>query len=572
MATRDDLKRALFRIDGKGYRAYKDIQGTYDFLLFELYIDHVQGDPFATPSRLRARVPMQKAGFMPDLRADKTERTALADFIARCFHRAIRACARGRRGTGKSGIISIDRGGQEILERNSVIITDAYVEARFFAGLPAAGRSVLGKDAVAMLLDEVPRIVERALCCKNLSFGDMKTHIRAAVEQEFLRGELAGRGLVAFVADGALLPRRSGIDNRPMEPGQQPVPMAAPPELRVQMPLPEGGSVQGMGIPRGVTLIAGGGFHGKSTLLRALECGVYNHVPGDGRERVVTNAAALKIRAEDGRFVQKVNISPFINNLPMRRDTAAFSTDNASGSTSQAAGIIEGIEMGAEVFLIDEDTSATNFMIRDERMQELVVKRKEPITPFIDKVAKLYGDFGISTVLVMGGSGDYFDVADTVVMMDSYRPVHVTDAAREIAGRHAVKRKDEGGESFGEITRRTATAECFSPGRGRRGLKIDARGVQAVVLGREVIDVSLLEQLVDAGQTRSIGYGIQYMASRCLSAGSGPDLRGAVERVMQAVEAEGLDILMPHVAGNLALPRRFEVMAAVNRMRSLEIT
>ena len=176
-----------------------------------------------------------------------------------------------------------------------------------------------------------------------------------------------------------------------------------------------------------------------------MELGIYSHIPGDGREYVATDPKAVKIRAEDGRFVEKVNISPFIKSLPLLRDTLRFSTDNASGSTSQAANIMEALEMGARVLLIDEDTSATNFMIRDRRMQELVQKAHEPITPFIDKVRQLYQDQRVSTILVMGGSGDYFEAADTVIWMNNYRPFAVTRESpgdrRKISGPSSGRRR-----------------------------------------------------------------------------------------------------------------------------------
>jgi predicted ABC-class ATPase len=348
-----------------------------------------------------------------------------------------------------------------------------------------------------------------------------------------------------------------------------PVPFYSPDELAVSINLPHRGVVRGMGIPAGVTLIVGGGFHGKSTLLHALEMGVYNHIPGDGREYVITRRDSVKIRAENGRSIQKVNISPFIANLPLMRDTTRFSTENASGSTSQAASIIEALESGARVLLIDEDTSATNFMIRDERMQELVVKEKEPITPFVDKVDKLYRDIGVSTIQVMGGSGDYFDVADTVIMMDEYRPRSVTKTAKEIASRNGLQRKDEGGDSFGEVTQRKPTSHSFDASRGRKEVKIDGKGLHGMLYGETFIDLSALEQLLDGGQTRCIGLIIYYYAQHYR--GTSINLTDGLRQVMQEVEEKGLDILQPFKAGNLALPRIFEVAGAINRMRSLGI-
>jgi predicted ABC-class ATPase len=219
--------------------------------------------------------------------------------------------------------------------------------------------------------------------------------------------------------------------------------------------------------------------------------------------------------------------------------------------------------------LIDEDTSATNFMVRDERMQELVAKEKEPITPFVDKVQKLHRDLKVSTILVMGGSGDYFDVADTVIMMDSYRPRCVTQAAKDIAEHHATRRIDEGGTTFGNITPRTPRIESFDPSRGRREVKIDAKGLRTILYGRTAIDLSYLEQLVDKSQTRSIGLFIHYYAEHYIH--EGLPLREGLKRCFEDLEEKGLDMLLPYRVGNLARPRIYEVAGATNRMRTLRI-
>jgi predicted ABC-class ATPase len=567
MNTREDLRRILARIDGRGYKAYKDIKGMYRFEAFDLFIDHVQGDPFAAPSRARARVPLDRAGFPSSLYGKRIRKIAFGDYIARQFRRTLQGVVKGHRGMGKSGLIDIDSGGQEILERNAVVLDDRHLEARFVVGLPAMGRTILGREAMDIFFREVPLLVDKALFYRNHDPSRVKGHVEAAEDQDSLRGMLPEKGLVAFIGDGAILPRRSGVDDRPLE--RNAIPFRYPGELGVEFELPNRGHVVGMGIPAGVTLIVGGGFHGKSTLLNAIERGVYNHIPGDGREMVVTHPGAVKIRAEDGRNIEKVNISPFINNLPLGKDTVRFSTENASGSTSQAANIMEFLEVGATVLLIDEDTSATNFMVRDERMQELVAKEKEPITPFVDKVQKLYRDLKVSTILVMGGSGDYFDVADTVIMMDGYRPRCVTQAATDIARRHATKRIDEGGSTFGEVTPRRPGIEGFDPSRGRKEVKIEAKGLRTILYGRTAIDLSYLEQLVDTSQTRSIGLFIHYYAQHYVH--EGLPLWDALERCFQDLEGKGLDMLLPYRVGNLARPRIYEVAGAINRMRTLKI-
>jgi len=567
MRSKEDLRRTLQRIDGRGYKAYKDIEGQYDFGPYRLAIDHTQGDPFAAPSRVRVLVPLRETGFAPDLWSRKPREVAFRDYLARAFHQAIRRHVKGRRGSGKSGLVEIDRGGQEILERTSVLIRDGWLEVRFVVGLPAAGRTVLGREAQAIFFEEIPRVVGRALFPRSLDERALRRHVEVAEDQEALRDMLRELKLVAFVAEGAVLPRRSGVDDRPLTQGV--VPVEVPFELEVTVELPNRGPVRGMGIPEGVTLIVGGGFHGKSTLLKALERGVYNHIPGDGREYVVTDHGAVKIRAEDGRYIEQVDISPFIAGLPFGKDTCSFSTENASGSTSQAANIMEALEVGARVLLIDEDTSATNFMIRDERMQALVAKEKEPITPFVDKVRKLYTDLGVSTVLVMGGSGDYFEVASTVIMMDNYRPRCVTERAKEIARRYTSRRRDEGGETFGRVTPRAPLPESFDPSRGRREVKIEAKGLHHILYGTTSIDLSALEQLVDQSQTRALGAMIHRYATRY--ADGNRTLREGLELLMKEVEEGGLDCLLPHKVGNLAMPRVFELAGAINRMRTLKV-
>jgi len=567
MASKEDLRNILNRIDGKGYKAYKDIEGSYDYGTFLLHIDHVQADPFAAPSRLRAHVPLSKTGFPNSLFERRIEQIAFQDFTARRFESIRIKVNKGHRGIGRSGLISIDSGKQETLERSAASIDGQGVEVRFTVGLPADGRKILSKEALAIFFQEIPQIIEQTLFYQYYDPSELKLHVEVTEDQDVIKGQLEEKGLVAFIGDRSTLPRRSGIDDRPLT--QNVVPLYYPPELEVEMILPNHGRMKGMGIPRGVTLIVGGGFHGKTTLLNAIEKGVYPHIPGDGREYVATLPSAVKIRAEDGRSIERVDISPFIDPLPQGKDTVRFSTENASGSTSQAANIIEALEMGSRLLLIDEDTSATNFMVRDERMQELVSKDKEPITPFVDKVKQLYRDLGISTVLVMGGSGDYFDVADTVIMMDNYQPRCVTKKAKEIALKHASRRVDEGGDHFGSITPRQPLVQSFDASRGRRDVKIDAKGVRTILFGATAIDLWYLEQLVDPSQTRAIGLMIHYYSEHYLE--KTQYLKEGLTKVMEDVQEKGFDILLPYKVGNLAMPRIYEVAGAINRMRTLKI-
>ncbi|WP_035991974.1 ABC-ATPase domain-containing protein [Leptolyngbya sp. KIOST-1] len=564
MATQEILYDQLHRLDGQGYGAYKSLKGKYTFEDFTLHIDHVQGDPFAAPSRVRVVVPQAVAGFPNRLWELPCRAIALSDYLTREFHRAAQGSQRTS-GSGKSGLVGIVRPSQAILNRSAARVTAGAVELRFTVGLPAFGRRIAGRQAADLLCGTVPALVRQTLVYGALDAAQLEHHVNTAEDAEALRSQLSHHHLVAFVADGAILPRRSGVDECPL--ADQAVPFKSPDSLRVTLTCPHAGAITGMGVPCGITLIVGGGYHGKSTLLRAIEAGVYNHVPGDGRHQVVTDPAAVKVRAEDGRSIAGVNIAPFIGSLPQGKSTQTFSTPNASGSTSQAANIIEAIEAGATALLVDEDTSATNFMIRDRRMQALIAKDREPITPFVDKVQQLYSDYNISTVLVMGGSGDYFDVADTVIALDEFVPQDVTERAKTIAAELKTERDREGGQSFGAISPRTVQPDSIDPSQGRHSVKLQARDVEQLQIGTEAIDLSAVEQLVETGQVRAIAAAIVYAQRYYLTATT--PLSEAIEAVMVDIAQHGLDCLTEWPMGDLVNFRGLELAAAINRLRTL---
>lgn len=562
MLNQDNLRQLLLQLDCRGYKAYKSIQGSYNFPEFTLIIDRVQGDPFASPSQLRIQIPQSIAGFPGNLYQNQSREIALCDYIHRSFCQASKVVS-SRRGTGNSGLIAINKIGQSVIKRTAVLINQQLLEIRFIVGLPACGRQIAGRQAAQILCDDLPKLVDN-IKYQSLDKLAIKHHIETVEDADWLRQQLEASGLVAFVADGAILPRLSGVDDQPLL--TDAVAFQSPETLRVEFTCPNFGLVRGMGIPKGITLIVGGGYHGKSTLLKAIELGVYNHIPDDGRQLVITNPDAVKIRAEDGRSVASVDISPFINQLPQGRSTRQFSTANASGSTSQAANIIEALEAGARVLLVDEDTAATNFMIRDCRMQLLIAKDKEPITPFIDKVRQLYNDYGVSTILVMGGSGDYFNVADTVIALENFQPQDVTEKAKEIAKANLIERISEGGASFGKVTPRFPLPDSIDPSRGQREVSLKVRDIDQINFGNEAIDLSAVEQIVETGQVSAIAKAIVY--SKCYMDGC-TTISIILDLVMAEINSQGLDILTSFPEGDLVLFRRFELAAALNRLRTL---
>jgi predicted ABC-class ATPase len=460
--------------------------------------------------------------------------------------------------------------GQEVLERNSLLVgPDGRVEARFRAGLPAQGRRILGRQAAQMLCDAISRAVRNGLLAESLDLDALRRHVEVIEDAQALRSQLGEKNLVAFVADDSLLPRRSGVDGRPMN-GACAVRFGSPQELRVTLTTPNAGPVSGMAIPKGVTLVVGGGYHGKSTLLRALERGVYDHVPGDGRERVVAVDNAVKVRAEDGRSIAGTDISNFIDRLPGGEDTSRFETQNASGSTSQAAAIAEALEVGATCLLLDEDTSATNFMIRDARMQELVADEFEPITPFIDRAEQLYQEVGVSTVLVVGGSGDYFDVADTVIAMREYRPYDVTAEAGEIARSLPTARRRQGAP-WQPLRRRVPLPESIDPSRGRKSVDIKTRTEDRVTFGTQEIELAAVEQIVELAQTRAMAEALAWAKGGGRAIDGERSVEEALNVVMEAIATGGLDAVVPNIVGELAEFRIAELAAFLNRVRTLRV-
>lgn len=558
------LRAALKKLSGKGYKAYKQLQGEYDFSTFRLSIDHVQGDPFAQPSRISLLLSPNQHSIPSDFYQNTIRQTALEDFLGRRIHRAIRSHVKGHRGTGRSGEMEIAVNGQQVIKRNAVLITPDGLEVRLLFALPGSGRSILADEAALMFFEELPTIVNQALIWIDKPLKEMQQQIDSVEDQSELRDQLKQLGAVAFVADGSILPRKSGIDDHPLTSA---IPFSSPESLQQTLETAHQGKISGMLIPKGVTLIVGGGFHGKSTLLQALERGVYDHIPGDGRELVVTDSSAVKIRAEDHRSINQVDISPFINTLPGKRDTTSFSTANASGSTSQAANIIEAMECQCRCLLIDEDTSATNFMIRDEQMQQLVPDEQEPITPLLHRVRELYDQEGVSSIIVTGGSGAYLAVADHVLMLHNYNLFDVTEQARQIAGQKDYSRS--GKTPFRHGQTRVITFP-LKPNLRQREAKIIVREKRLLEFGRQRIDLSQVEQLLDSGQCEAIGRILAWCEQH-----DPEQKQGVVETLRQAlerVEQNGLDFLLPWKAGHLAMPRLYELVAAANRIRNKDIS
>ena len=563
MKSSAELKKDILAIDHRGYPGYKGLRGRYQFKDHVLSIDHVQGDPFASPSHLSVHVDGHKAGFPKDYYQDDISRITLQDHLTRCFGKALAPFSFKAKGSGKSGLLSVSHCGQQVLERTACEVSaDGSVTVRFEAGFPANGRSVNAGELVKMLFQFVPEAAQIALFYNRLNKNALKAAIELARDQQFIREHLSEQGLAAFLADGSVLPRESGISDRPMKGA---VPFQSPAACKVTVTLPYHGSVTGMGIKKGITLFVGGGYHGKSTILQALEMGVYNHISGDGREYVITDPSAWKLRAEDGRSISHTDISPFINHLPNKKDTVHFSTEDASGSTSQAANLMEAVESGSKLLLIDEDTSATNFMIRDELMQKVICREEEPITPFIERSRSMYDDLGVSSIIVAGSSGSFFGIADTIIQMKEYVPYDITERAREAAASYPALKQQEHFPVSDNMRAPKANQALKKDPR----LKMKTMGTNEMLLAKDAIELRYLEQLIDPEQTNALAYALKYLElNRMNGSRTVPQLLDDIEAL---TASKGLSALYDkeYVRSGLAMPRRQEIAACLNRYRKL---
>ncbi len=567
MHTAAELRTKLRTIDHRGYPAYKELKGQYGFGTYILSIDHVQGDPFAAPSRLSVIVSGEQAGFPADYYDTKEKRITLQDHLTRLFGRWVSGGSFQAKGSGKSGLLAVSRCGQQVLERTAVRVEKGGVTLRFEAGFPANGRTINAGELEKMLFSILPECVKKSLFYANIDKERLHRAICLCEDQQAIRKSLGEKGLCAFIADGSVLPRESGVSEKPMKGA---VPFRSPESLRVVLQTPHRGKIAGMGIPKGITLFVGGGYHGKSTILQALQNGVYNHIAEDGREFVITDDTAFKLRAEDGRSIAGVDISPFIRNLPNKKDTVHFSTEDASGSTSQAANLMEAVESESGLLLIDEDTSATNFMVRDKLMAQVIAAGEEPITPFIDRVRALYDSLGVSSVIVAGSSGSFFDAADTVIQMKEYIPIDITAKAKQAAKDYGLNGGGKNADVFPEFNRKRCPQPDTALKKESR-LKIRTSGTSELSLNRETVELRYLEQLKDQEQTAALAYLLKYAELKLMDGRK--DLASIGAMLDRMLDRNGLESLFEHgdVSAQLARPRRQEILACINRYRRLKI-
>ena len=551
MLSLEGLKELLKGIDGKRFSTYKRLKGiVIDYRVAKARFTKVQPDPHAPPSIIEVVISKSSHGFPKELLTEPKS-VPLTDYLARALYVVLRRLRR-KCGTGYSCYLGIPKPGPWILKRSCVEVCGDDLILRWFIGLPARGRRVLGREARNLLLNDVPKVINSITSLKK-EISKIERHVNNYLDQEFVRSWLCKNGYVAFIVDGSVLPRESSISERPMP---NAVPFKSPKSLRVTIRLPSGKSVSGMAIPKGFTVITGGGYHGKTTLLESIQEGIYNHIEGDGRELVVSRGYTILVKAEDGRLVHHVDISTFISKLPSGDDTRDFTTLDASGSTSMAASINEAIELGAEVLLIDEDTSATNLLFKDEVMYGII--REEPIRPLSRQVRDLIKKTGTSVIAVVSASPSLLRYADHVVLMENYIPQDITEKVKEV-----LKGLDQ---------------EEYSPPRvrvfkGIKGLKkVRAKGFKIVTEYTDgttfELDLTNNPRIVEVGQVKFIAITIRELSRLVKKPLRTNELMKYLNKV---IKKEGFNIETP-TPPDLTWVDAFDVLWVLNRLYNAVFT
>jgi predicted ABC-class ATPase len=568
MLPAERLRDKLVVSNGKGVQVYRELAGAYRFERFELHLDTVHPDPAGPFSRARIRVDQAEAQMPTDLWERPAARLALQDFLARALRDAIQRHVRTR-WSGRVIPLAVDAGGQEILPRTCCTVEEDFVEVRLAVSLPVEGRKVLSKPALAMLFEELPGAVAAGLVWANLDGAAGRRHCETYEDYLALREALASHGLVAFVADGSTLGRDAGPGDRPLR-GARAITTRAPEELAVTITLPHRGPVRGLGIRRGVTMITGNLYSGKSTLLAAIGRGVYAHIPGDGREMVAAVPDAVVVRADLGRRIERVDVSAFVHVLPHSHDVTGLSIERATGTLSMAAAVSEALELGATALLFDEDDSAIAFVARDPIMLHLIPGQRQTFTPLVERVHMLWEQHGISSVISTGGLGEYVEVADAVILVENFQLIAATDRARSLVGERPAHFEHEARPLNVPMPR------CPLPrgigGVKGRGLRAEMRGHDALGLGRDTVELAALAQLVDPAQARAAGDAILYAVEKDFVDGNA-SVGEVLDRIFAEIETAGLGALAVRQgeAADYAMPRRHEVAAVLNRLRSLQV-
>lgn len=542
MKAHFELKSLIQNIGEKTPKFYKSIEGSYLFNSFILFIDYVHEKPNDPTGLFRIKIDQENAQFPKNTFSNRRREIALRDFLSRTFYHAVTEFS-------SDEFISFEYPGQEIIERTSVFVDSSFVEVRFNVTLRSDQGTPGSDDLEDFLFVQLPQIVDSSLIFGHIDKEALYKHIETSEDADFLRNELENLRLIAFIAEDSMLPRFPENSQLPLN---ESIPFRSPYNLKMDVELPNKGQISGMGIPRGITYITGDKHQGKSSLLNAIQMGIYNHIPGDGREFVVSNPNSVKVRSEEGRSVNNVDISAF---LPALEDANSYSTDFADNITSEAANIIESIEIGADVLLLDEDTSAPGFLFNNQEKFDIHSQEGVSLIPYLNKVKSLFREYMISTILVTEDPKGSYQAADFVIRMKDKKAHDITSEVQE-------GEESESNGGFGFIHERIPFFEHDT------NMKNSDTGSLENIACLPEDYMNLVEQIVSVSQLKSIEkaveYSMKYMDGK-------RTLRQVTSLLMLDIGRAGLDILGSNLSGSFTEFRKIELVSVLNRLKSLKV-
>lgn len=567
MKDKQEFYELLGELDGRDFSEYNRIIGDYDFSRYVLKVTRVPTDASEPGTLFLLRVPSHVAGFPAHLHQTPIRRTALEDLLVRKMSAAIEASsAYDEDGVSRKRLF-LPKPGPQILPRSALLITEDYVEARVHVNLPVRRGRIHGEEARHVFFETLPAVVNASLIYCNLDEQEAVAFVRLMEDADALRQMLPTRGWVAFVGEGALLARR-GPDGRAARTGGRPLAISA--ELWTEVELPNQGRIRGLGIPAGITVVVGDEYSGRVEFLKAIAAGIYNHIPGDGREYVISAPDAVYIAADPGRCIRRVDLGAFIRGDNPGREGSIYSTDDADPCASQMAAMAEALEVGSRVLLFDESDSGTAFLASDSRLDEIAGAGKRGILPLCAAAREMADHRGVS--FVVGGRSsiaEWIPIADTVLRIENFTVSDVTKEAKRLEIRRTDdKPNPEAVARLFECSRHVVPSS-LDPSSGRHDAIVGAESIYHLRFGKSVVDLQRVCQLADISQTETIGLILYYAKSRYLR--EARSIREIMDLVDRDLSTEGLDCLTRDLRCDLARPRRFEIAAALNRLASLRI-
>jgi len=569
MKDRKEFYGLLAEIDGKPFAEYERLIGDFDFARYVIKCSKIETAADGEFPVFNIRVPQSIAELPGHLYDSPVRRTALEDLLTRNLCAAAAQIARFNESGWARRNIMVAEPGQKILPRTSVLVTKEYIDARIRIAMPykvfsSGERLVDGEMARKVFFEDLPEVVSTSLFCCNLDLAEAEEFVNGMEDADRVRQSLSTLGLVSFVGEGSLLAREQDSD---LPDYDRFIPFEVAEATCTEIEVPNAGKVTGLGISAGLTVVLGDAANGRKDFMSALAAGVFNHIPGDGREGVVTVSDAVQIAADRGRNVQEVNITPFLSESEYG-NPASFSTPAADSFISQAASVIEALEVGARVLIVDENSSAPAFLTTDARIAGLL--GSTPRTSLAQRARQIVDELGIS--LIVGGENlvaEYIPVADTVLKVEGFQVTDITEQAKAL--NLAVPPEAPAVNLAPMLARsRWIMPSSIDAAVGSKDQVIEAIDLNAIQYGRSVIELDSVSQIADESQTLTIGLLLYYAKLRYMQ--EGYPLREMLDMIDRDLSSEGLGTIVRDLRGDLARPRRYEVAAALNRLPTFRVS